>query len=235
MTVFLIAANFLRENRWPTLLLLAWIVLSAAAFGAFSGEHVVVDDLVFYVRQQALYIVVFSAFLASTAIYNERRSRRILMVLSKPITRGEYLLSLLTGSLLVAVTYGMAFGLCGTWLARRSGVSGQSVWLVVIVVMAASALSAAMSLFFSTFLNPFVATAATALVFAVPATAQPGQHGASLWSPGLPLLYDVVHFGFTAGWRVNWPAVVLALLETVAFWGLATLIFARRDIAVAVE
>src|SRR5437868_5462263 len=86
-----IAVNFVRENRWPILLLLIWIVLSALVFGG-TDQRVAVDDLVFYVRQQALYIVVFTAFLASTAVNNERKSRRILLVLSKAISRGEYLL-----------------------------------------------------------------------------------------------------------------------------------------------
>src|SRR5206468_7685613 len=117
-----IAVNFVRENRWPILLLLIWIVLSALVFGG-TDQRVAVDDLVFYVRQQALYIVVFTAFLASTAVHNERKSRRILLVLSKSISRGEYLLSLLTGSLMVAMLYAAVFGVCCTWLAIRSGES----------------------------------------------------------------------------------------------------------------
>ncbi len=232
MPVLLIAVNFVRENRWPILLLLAWIVLSAVIFGG-SGQRVSIDDLVFYVRQQALYIVVFTAFLASTAVHNERKSRRILLVLSKAIGRGEYLLALLTGALLVALMYAVVFGICCTWLATRSGVSGRAVWLMVIVVLAASALSASMSLFWSTFLNPFLATAITAAVFSAPALADP--HAAEWWKPGLPLLLDVLHFGFDRAWTVNWLAVATAMLQAVLFWAFATLIFARKDIAVPIE
>ena len=34
--VSLIAANFLREHRWPVLILFVWIVLTAAAAGDFG-------------------------------------------------------------------------------------------------------------------------------------------------------------------------------------------------------
>ncbi len=231
--VLLIAANFVRENRWPILLLLLWIVLSAVVFGG-TEQRVAVDDLVFYVRQQALYIVIFTAFLASTAVHNERKSRRILLVLSKAISRGKYLLSLLAGALWVALLYGAVFGMCCTWLAMRSGVSGRGVWLMVVVVLAGSALSASMSLFWSTFLNPFIATAITAAVFSAPALGDSGRAG-SLWKPGLPLLLNVLHFGFDMRWKVNWIAVTIAVFEAILFWGLATLIFARKDIAVAIE
>jgi ABC-type transport system involved in multi-copper enzyme maturation permease subunit len=233
MRVLLVAINFMRENRWPVLLLLLWIVLSAVVFGG-SGQRVAIDDLVFYVRQQALYIVVFTAFLASTAVNNERKSRRILLVLSKAISRGEYLLSLLTGALLVAAVYAATLGLCCSWLAVRSGASDRGVWLMVIVVLAASALSAAMSLFWSTFLNPFLATAITAAVFSAPALAD-SRNARSLWTPGLPLLMNVLHFGFAPSWRVNWMAIGIAVVEAFVFWALATLVFARKDIAVPIE
>jgi ABC-type transport system involved in multi-copper enzyme maturation permease subunit len=233
MPVLQIAVNFVRENRWPILLLLIWIVLSALVFGG-TDQRVAVDDLVFYVRQQALYIVVFTAFLASTAVHNERKSRRILLVLSKSVSRGEYLLSLLVGALLVAILYSVVFGACCTWLAIRSGVPGREIWLMVIVVLAASTLSAAMSLFWSTFLNPFIATAITAAVFSAPALADSAGTG-SLWKPGVALLLNVLHFGFDTKWRINWPAIAIAMLEALFFWGLATLIFARKDIAVPIE
>ena len=61
--VSLIAANFLREHRWPVLILFAWIVLGAAATGDFGRSRPVSEDVVFYCQQQAMYICVFSAFL----------------------------------------------------------------------------------------------------------------------------------------------------------------------------
>jgi ABC-type transport system involved in multi-copper enzyme maturation permease subunit len=231
----LIAGNFLRENRWPIALLLLWIVLSAAVFGSFSKERVVVEDIVFYVRQQALYIVVFSAFLASSAIHNERKSRRILLVLSKAVSRAQYLMALLMGTLAVSFIYGLAFGACCTWLASRSALPWKGVWLMLVIVMAGSAMAAALALFFSTFLNPFIATALTAAVISAPSLAHADKELWFLFLPGLPLLVNVLHFNFHDNWSVNWAAVFVALLEALLFWALATLVFGRRDIAVPIE
>ena len=107
MATWLIARNFLRENRWPVLILLAWIIFSTAVTAGFGRERVVPEDVVFFVQQQAVYICAFSAFLAANAIHNERRSRRILLVLSKAVSRGEYLLAMLIGTLT------MTASLCG--------------------------------------------------------------------------------------------------------------------------
>ena len=126
--VLLIAANFLREHRWPVLILFAWIVLTALAAGGFGRDRVAPDDVVFYVQQQAVYICVFSAFLAAGAIHNERKSRRILLVLSKAMSRGQYLLAVILGTWAVALAYALLFGLCGIWLTARAALpSARSV------------------------------------------------------------------------------------------------------------
>ena len=95
--VSLIAANFLREHRWPVLILFGWIFFMAAATGDFGRGRPVNEDVLFYCQQQAMYICVFSAFLAADAIHNERKTRRILLVLSKAIGRGTYLLAVVLG------------------------------------------------------------------------------------------------------------------------------------------
>ena len=115
--VLLIAANFLREHRWPVLILFAWIVLTAAGCRRISaGAARWPMTWCFTVQQQAIYICVFSAFLAADAIHNERKSRRILLVLSKAISRGEYLLAVILGTCAMAIAYALVFGLCGVWL-----------------------------------------------------------------------------------------------------------------------
>ena len=119
--VLLLAANFLRQRRWPVLLMFAWIVLTGLAAGGFGRDRVVAEDVAFYVQQQAIYICIFSAFLAADAINSERKSRRILLVLSKAINRGEYLLGNILGTWFMAFAYALVFGLCGEWLTARAG------------------------------------------------------------------------------------------------------------------
>ena len=233
--VSLIAANFLREHRWPVLILFAWIVLVAAATGDFGRSRPVNEDVIFYCQQQAMYICVFSAFLAADAIHNERKSRRILLVLSKAISRGEYLLAVILGTSTMAIAYALLFGLCGVWLTARAALPNGQLWSIVILVMAGSVIAATVAMFFSTFLNPYVATAMTVLVFCAPGIFRLQRHAWSLWLPGLPILVDFLRFSFRSDWTVNWFAGVIAILEAVLFWVLAAAVFNRRDIAVPVE
>ena len=146
--VSLIASNFLREHRWPVLILFAWIVVTALAAGGFGRDRVVPDDVVFYVQQQAVYICVFSAFLAADAIHNERKSRRILLVLSKAISRGQYLLAVILGTSAMAVAYALVFGLCGVWLTARAALPSGQLWSVVLLIMAGSVITATVAMFF---------------------------------------------------------------------------------------
>ncbi len=231
----LIALNFLREHRWPVLILFAWIVLTAAAAGDFGRSRPVNDDVIFYCQQQAIYICVFSAFLAADAIHNERKSRRILLVLSKAISRGEYLLAVMFGTCTMAVAYALFFGLCGVWLTAKAALPSSQIWSIVILIMAGSIIAATVAMFFSTFLNPYVATAMTVLLFCAPAVFRAQRHAWSFWLPGLPILMDFLRFSFRPDWIVNWFAAIIAILQAVLFWVFAAAVFNRRDIAVPVE
>ena len=231
----LIALNFLRQHRWPVVILFAWIVLMALAVADFGRNRVVVEDVVFYVQQQAIYICVFSAFLAADAIHNERKSRRILLVLSKAISRAEYLLAVIAGTCTVAVLYALVFGICGVWLTARAEVSSTGLWQAMVLVIAGALVSATAAMFLSTFLTPYVATAGTLLVFSAPAFMHAEHHRWFLWLPGLPILLQVLRFSFRPEWIVSWSAAGIAILQAMLFWLLAAVVFERRDIAVPVE
>ena len=233
--VALIAANFLREHRWPVLILFVWIVLTAAAAGDFGKSRAVTEDVIFYCQQQAIYICVFSAFLAADAIHNERKSRRILLVLSKAVSRGEYLLAVILGTCTMAVAYAMVFGLCGIWLTARAELPSGQLWSVVMLVIAGSVIAATVAMFFSTFLNPYVATAITLLMFCAPGAVHAQRHAWSIWLPGFPILTEIMKFSFRTDWIVRWSVPLLAVVQAAAFWLVAAAVFNRRDIAVPVE
>ena len=235
MAVLLIAQNFVRENRWPILILSVWIVFTTLITTGFGQARVSLYDAIFFVQQQAMYICGFSAFLAAYAIHNERKSRRILLVLSKAVSRGQYLLAILIAFLTMAAVYAVLFGVCCTWLASRAGLPTGGVWGVALLVIAGSAIAAAVSIFFSTFLNPYLAIALTATMFGAPGLLHPERQAWLRLFPGLPVLLDILHFRFRAGWTMDWGAVMITLLETVLVWRLAVLVFAYRDIAVPVE
>jgi ABC-type transport system involved in multi-copper enzyme maturation permease subunit len=233
--VLLIATNFLREQRWLTLVLVLYAFGLAAVFG-LSEKQVSAEDAVFFLRQQSLYAPLFSLFLAVTAIHNERKSRRILAVLSKALTRLQYIAGLLVGILAVVGIYCLAIAIAGTWLAHSAQASVERLWILLGMTAVVSALVSAVAMFFSTFLNPVFATAATALAGVLPAGL--GHAIGRGWENLLPIYSLVVRVSETTLERSaipDWHPLAIALGEALLFWALASWIFAGRDIATAVE
>jgi ABC-type transport system involved in multi-copper enzyme maturation permease subunit len=233
--VLLIAANFLREQRWLTLVLVLYAVGMAAMFG-LSEQQVSAEDAVFFLRQQSLYAPLFSFFLAVSAIHNERKSRRILGVLSKALTRRQYLAGLLAGVLAVLGAYCLAIGIAGAWLVRSAHASLEQLWILLAMTVVTSVLVSAVALFFGTFLTPLFATAATALAVALPAAL--GQVLGRGWGNLLPVYSMVAQVSEATLARhvaADWRPVAIAVVEILLLWGLASWIFAGRDITTAVE
>jgi hypothetical protein len=67
--VLLIAINFAREQRWPILTLLLWVLL-LAFLGLVTDIHRQREDLLFVFKQDAVYVLAFSVFFGGSAIYN---------------------------------------------------------------------------------------------------------------------------------------------------------------------
>ncbi len=233
--VLLIAENFLREQRWLTLVLILYAVGGAAAFG-IAEKQVSGEDVLFFLHQQALYSVLFSYFLAVSAINNERKSRRMLAVLSKAITRGQYLAGLLVGILAVFGIYCVAIGVSGMWMVLRAQSSLAQLWVVLGITAVASLLVSAVALFFTTFLTPLFATVATAITLGIPVALE--QVLGSGWGNLLPV-YSLATQVSQARLRyqaaMDWRPVAIAIVETIILWILASWIFAARDVTVAVE
>jgi ABC-type transport system involved in multi-copper enzyme maturation permease subunit len=233
--VLLIAINFAREQRWPILTLVLWVLL-LAFLGLVTDVQRQREDLLFVFKQDALYVLAFSVFFGGSAIYNERRSRRILGVLSKAVGRQQYLSGLVLGVTIACAVYCFALGLTGSWTLGGAGFPIAHVWFLMICLVAACALAGTVALMFSTFLNPFFAAGATAMVLGLPGLA--GQFLGPHWGYAIPvweLGATVVNSSFNSPGTSSWFLVALAAVETLAFWLLSARIFAYVDIAVAVE
>jgi len=233
--IWLIAVNFLRQNRWSVVLIALWIIFLAGVFG-LADRRPSHDDVVLYLRQLSAYAVAFSTFLAAAALQSERRSRRILSVLSKGITRAEYLAGLLWGTAVSSAGYCLCLGATASWLAGRARLPVEPVWAMMLMVFAVSLLAASIALFFSTFLHPLVATLAAATTLGgiyagerllLAATSIPlPLHGAMAWN---------LKYSLKSG--TPWPlaSAAVLLLEAGIFWAAAARAFARRDVTVAIE
>jgi len=217
------------------LLLFAWILVTAALTGDFGRGRPTEGDIVFHVQQQAIYICVFSAFLAADAMHTERKSRRILLLLAKAVSRGEYLLAVIAGTAAMAFAYTIASVLCTIWLTARTMLPSGAVWQLLPLVVAGAMISASVAVFLSTFLNPYFATACTLALFCAPILFHGQRHAGWVWLPGFPMLVQFLRFSFHGNWSPIWMSVAAALVESFVFWLVAAAIFQYRDVAVPLE
>ena len=232
--ILLIAVNFVREQRWPIFVLLLWVLL-LAFLGLIADIQRQREDLLFIFKQVAVYVVVFSVFFGGSAIHNERKSRRILAVLSKAVGRQQYLSGLVLGVTIACTIYCFALGITGSWTLGEAGFSVRQVWFLMLYLIVASMLAGTIALMFSTFLNPFFAAGATAMVLGLPAVA---AHVGARWEYVIPvysLSAAVLKSSFKPAGDALWFPLGLAVVETIVFWALAARICSRMDIAVAVE
>ena len=230
----MMGANFLRQRHWPVLLLFVWILLTAWLASGISGRPDA-GDVVFHAQQQSIYICIFSAFLAADALHTERKSRRILLLLAKAVSRADYLLAVIAGTATIAAAYALSSAVCTTWLSARAALPNGAIWALLPLVVAGAMLSASVAVFLSTFLNPYFATACTLVLFCAPIPFHVQSRAWSVWLPGFPLLVQFLRFSFRPEWTLSWMAVLASLVESVVFWLLASAIFERRDVAVPVE
>ncbi len=234
--VLLIAINYVREQRWPIFVLMLWILL-LAFLGLIANLPRDREELFFIFRQVATYVVVFSIFFGGSAIHNERKTRRILAVLSKAVGRQQYLSGLVLGVTMASGVFCISLGITGSWTLGQAGFPISQVWFLMLCIIAACMLAGTVALMFSTFLNPFFGASATAIVLlALPAVA---SHFLSpAWDSVLPvysLTMRVMQASFRDPGSPLWFPIGLAVLETILFWILAARIFSYVDIAVALE
>ena len=224
--VLLIGRSFLRQNRWLLLTLAAW-PFATAAFLRFPNGSVSHADVQEALPQQVLYGVAVITFLASSALHNERRSRRIIAVLSKAVSRTEYLLGMLLGAGCCAAAYFAAVGGSLLWMLGYSRAVFTALPVLFVCGCLACLWMAALALLLSTFLYPFFAAAIAAGVAAIPVLSPLTR---SIFVPAA-LIEDAVSFSS----QINWTIVMIALLEAAVMVGLASSIFARGDVTVSVE
>jgi hypothetical protein len=232
MAAWLIALNFVRQQRIVAYIFLAWVVGFGVIFGLWGGGDS--GDVLALFQQQAAYGVVYTLFLAASSVQGERRSRRILAVLSKGIHRSEYIAGLMLGSVLMTLLYMATLGLVNTWLVARHGLHAD-LWSTIAAATLAAVVVSAIATMFSTFAHPLLATILTIIVAGIPAGMQAWKGGVvSAWSPVAYVLQHIFRSDFM-GWTGGWDFAGIAFVECALFWTLAVLIFRRRDVTAAME
>jgi ABC-type transport system involved in multi-copper enzyme maturation permease subunit len=230
--ILLIAANFLRQMRWLVLVYPLIAIALGVGFSLFMhpGDQEAISG---YLFQLITYALAIAVFLGSQANFNERKSRRILGVLSKGIERRDYLAGLMVGVFATSGVFvtGMLIGALCIAIKVELGIS--VIVLAMSLIWLSCCLSTAIAVFLSTFLHPLFAAAMTFVLVgggAVPEIVNiPG--GSVL--PVYQLNADAR--SLLLGGNAHLVAIPMAVVEIVVFWLLAGWIFERRDIAVAIE
>jgi ABC-type transport system involved in multi-copper enzyme maturation permease subunit len=232
--VLLIAKNFAREQRWPLFFLLLW-VLGWATFGMVDSERSPEDALMIF-RQLAVYSVTFGVFFGSSAIQADQRSKRVLAVLSKGISRRQYVFGLLAGIALVLGVFCFCMGVTASWLLGHFGFSLGALWFGMLALWTACLLTASLTLSLSTFLPPLLAAIGAGTLAGIPALLSlRGDAFSKYVIPVYGLLEPLIAADFSRSWHASPSVVALGWIETALFWLVAAWIFSRRDLAVAVE
>jgi hypothetical protein len=233
--VLLLACNYLREQKVFLIVLSIYLVVGTGWL-AVSSEVLQPDDLSFLVKQQAEYAIVFGLFMTSGAIFNDRKSRRVLLVLAKGIDRSQYLAGIYLGTCIALIGYLVLSWLSAALLLYRLGLPLSSLTGMIFAAGVATLLSSAIALFYSTMMHPVMAVAAAVLTMSVP------HAMAKVIAPGFDALLPAYAIsGAILGWEptrsLALPAFLfaIALAEVSAFFVLAAIAFRGRDLALSVD
>jgi ABC-type transport system involved in multi-copper enzyme maturation permease subunit len=229
--VLLIAINFLR-TQWVVVTVMATYMVLISGFFSLHEQR---QEILFYVQIHATYIVFLAMVVAVSAIHTERRTRRILAVLSKGIHRHQYLAGLLVGSAMMSAILCLLLGSITAWMSRREGLAIGSIAPLVGDIFMVAIAAAAVALFYSVFLHPLLATAATSVTLILPfvLNAAYGLSGQRLF-PVVGLANLVQRFNFQPLHNGGTPAVA-AMVWIALFWVAGSAIFARRDVTISPE
>lgn len=228
--VWLIAVNFVRQQRVVIFVFLAWLLGFGLLFGVVFRDPHSREDLMQLFRQQAAYGIVITVFVSASAINGERKSRRILAVLAKGIYRSEYLAGLMLGNAILAGIYFLVVGLINQAFAMEFGLIAH-IWPTLGAAMIASILASSLAILLSTFLHPLLTTVFTTAILGAPFVA----HSFRQLIPVAFVIGQIMDFDYASGWQGGWHFAVIATVEMILFWALAAKSFAGRDVAVAVD
>ena len=230
--VLLIAGNFLRQMRWLVLVYPLIAIALGVGLSLFirSGDQEAISA---YLFQLITYALAIAVFLGAQANFNERKSRRILGVLSKGIERRDYLAGLMVGVFASSGVFvgGMLIGTLSVDTTAKLSIS--AIVLAMALIWLSCCLSTAIAMFFSTFLHPLFAAAMTSVLIGVGAAPQIINIPGGSVLPVYQLNADAHRL--LIGREAHLIAIPVAVVEILVFWLLAGRIFERRDIAVAIE
>ena len=140
-----IARQLLWANRWLWMLLVLWPWGMAAIF-LLGGLHLAPEDIAVVFTQQSIYGIALVAFAGGALLGNEQRSRRIVLVLSRAVSRRQYLAALWLAAFLPLLLYAVDLALTGPVLGASTSVLAQTLGALLFLSLTMASLAVLASL-----------------------------------------------------------------------------------------
>lgn len=222
---WLITKHLLWQNRWLFFLLMLWPYVMAAilCFGGAPDP----DDVLWMLHQECFAGLALVAVTGSTLLGNEQRSRRIIMVLSRAVSRPQYLFSLLMTAWLPLVLYVSGFIISGIFMTRLLNSPYQGILVMAVTQLVLGFWAGALSVFWSILLPQIVASIVS--MSCIGLAVYTGQMGMVGPDRLLRLLFQASILR-----KHSLPPmtldVVLTLVAGVVWFAAAAWLFSRRDL-----
>jgi hypothetical protein len=222
---WLIAQRLLWQNRWLFLMLMFWPYVMAIVLCV--GGPPDPDDVLWMLHQECFAGLALVAVTGSTLLGNEQRSRRIIMVLARSVSRPQYLFSLLLTAWLPLVLYVSGFLVSGIVLAKMLHSSFEGIFVMALAQLVLGVWAGAVSVFWSVLLPQILASLVS--VACVGLAVYIGELG--MIGPGrmLLVLFETAISGGNVGAAIGVDAV-LTLLAGGVWFAAASWTFSRRDL-----
>ena len=232
--ILIIGVNFLRSQGLTVLIMVTYLAGMAVVFLHNQRSQ----EARFFLQLHSFYVIFIAMVVAVPAVYTERRSRRIVAVLSKGIHRWEYLGGILCGCAMISAIFCALVAGISLALGLRGGYPVAGLGGLMLALFLCSLMASAIGLFFGAFLHPLLATAAASTTIALPFLArQAGVRLSGTLFPASWLADSIVNFEFgaAAGTGELTAIAATAIGMTILFWIASAVIFARRDVTIAPE
>jgi ABC-type transport system involved in multi-copper enzyme maturation permease subunit len=231
LPTLLIAGNFIRTQWLVVAIMTAYLLGISGVFAV----HRQPAETTFFLQWHSFYVLFLAMILAVSAIQSERKSRRIIAVLSKGIHRWQYLVGLLCGCGAIAGFFWIVIACTTLGLSREAGYPTAELFPLFVALFCCSLATTSVALFYSVFLHPLLATAATSATLLLGYLVQPwGWRLPDVVSPVSSIFGLLERFQLDQGGRA-WGLSLAALIYAGVFLIAGSAIFARRDVTTSPE
>jgi hypothetical protein len=221
-----IAWRLLWANRWLWMLLVLW-PWGMAAILLVGGPHPAPEDVAAALEQQSIYGLALVAFAGGALLGNEQRSRRIVLVLSRAVSRRQYLGALWLTAFLPLVLYVLDLALTGPVLGAPALVLWQTLGALLVLSLTTASLAVLASLLLPGVIAGALSLAAVSLPLLLPTGWQLAQSR---------LLQILLSGPITEHTRLVFGAGLLeGLLLSGGIFEAAVRVFERRDLRLKSE